>query len=80
MFTLAAIYVLVADWPRSLSGICFINTFTLANLALIVFNLIPQRSTSGSVTDGRLLWELGMHAIGKRTNPWPTPGVTSPVW
>jgi ATP-dependent Clp protease adapter protein ClpS/Zn-dependent protease len=80
IFILAAIYVVVAGWPRSLAGICFINTFTLANLALIVFNLIPQRTLRGSATDGRLLWEFGMHAIGRRSNPWPTPSATSPVF
>jgi ATP-dependent Clp protease adapter protein ClpS len=71
-------YVHMYGTPSNNFGRAVINTFTLVNVALFVFNVIPGRGRrSGRATDGAVLWGLFLHAFLGRPHPMPPFSVKS---
>jgi ATP-dependent Clp protease adapter protein ClpS len=79
VFAFAVTYIALFGWPKSILGVCIVNTFTIANAVLFALNIFPQNLPRGVVSDGSLLWKLFLHAVRGHANPWPRVSATSPV-
>lgn len=64
--------------PQTAPTICLVVTFTVANIMLLVFNLVPFGK--GTETDGTMLWKLYLHVAKGYPHPFPDLRAPSPVF
>lgn len=69
LLTLTLLYLAVFGLPASLFGVCVVQTFTVANVVVLVLNIIPGIANNGVATDGYVLWRLFLHVFRKQPHP-----------
>jgi ATP-dependent Clp protease adapter protein ClpS len=76
--TLAAVAVL--GTPTSPLGRSVLITFTFVNGLIFFMNLTPGATHSGLSTDGRVLWQLYLHAFRNGPHPLARQHAASPLF
>jgi len=66
--------------PSGTFGKCAALTFTFYNVVLLVINLIPSNSSQGLSTDGRIIWQVVLHAVKGTPHPFPDAIATTHVF
>ena len=57
--------------PSNPFWLCVFNTFTVANVFVMVVNLIPFTVANGVLSDGGILWGLFLHKFRGHPHPFP---------
>lgn len=71
LFALCKLSIAGLGTPDTPFARCMIITFTIINPIVALINIIPRTTSRGFATDGRVLWLLTRHALGRGPHPHP---------